>query len=184
MRPAILRFFKHSCIYLRIQIISYLATFLGTNCLSVLMCRKAVSQSIDQSINQSTYSSIASSRCMLSSTTCGWGQPLDRSRMSQIAGRYMRMRHYIVYIYIYTVNDSTKRAHTFAEVPAILKPIHWVKRRWNHSYQESQFCRGPLVAACGLRVSGQTDRKSLRNRSLASMCCYISAAAETLGALG
>jgi len=32
-------------------IISYLATFLGTNSLSVLMCRKAVNQSINQSIN-------------------------------------------------------------------------------------------------------------------------------------
>jgi len=46
MRPASQRFFIHSCIYLRISIISYLATFLlGTNSLSVLMCRKAVNQS-------------------------------------------------------------------------------------------------------------------------------------------
>jgi len=48
-RPASQRFFIHSCIYLRIFIISYLATFLGTNStnsLSVLMCRKAVNQSI------------------------------------------------------------------------------------------------------------------------------------------
>jgi len=45
MRPASQRFFIHSCIYLRILIISYLATFLGTNSLSVLMCRKAVNQS-------------------------------------------------------------------------------------------------------------------------------------------
>jgi len=47
MRPVSQRFFIHSCIYLRILIVSYLATFLGTNSLSVLMCRKAVSQSID-----------------------------------------------------------------------------------------------------------------------------------------
>jgi len=47
MRPASQRFFIHSCIYLRILIISYLATFLGTNSLSVLMCRKAVNQSIN-----------------------------------------------------------------------------------------------------------------------------------------
>jgi len=33
--------------HLRILITSYLATFLGTNSLSVLMCRKAVNQSID-----------------------------------------------------------------------------------------------------------------------------------------
>jgi len=46
MRPASQRFFIHSCIYLRILIISYLATFLGTNSLSVLMCRKAVNRSI------------------------------------------------------------------------------------------------------------------------------------------
>jgi len=46
MRPASQRFFIHSCIYIRILIISYLATFLGTNSLSVLMCRKAVNQSI------------------------------------------------------------------------------------------------------------------------------------------
>jgi len=47
MRPSSQRFFIHSCIYLRIWIISYLATFLiGTNSLSVLMCRKAVNQSI------------------------------------------------------------------------------------------------------------------------------------------
>jgi len=32
------------CIYLRILIISYLATFLGTNSLYVLMCRRAVNQ--------------------------------------------------------------------------------------------------------------------------------------------
>jgi len=43
--PAGQRFFIHSCIYLRIFIISYLATFLGTNSLSVLMCRKAINQS-------------------------------------------------------------------------------------------------------------------------------------------
>jgi len=49
MRPASQRFFIHSCIYLHILIISYLATFLGTNSLSVLMCRKAVNQSINQS---------------------------------------------------------------------------------------------------------------------------------------
>jgi len=46
MRPASQRFFIHSCIYLRIFIISYLATFLGTNSRSVLMCRKAVNQSL------------------------------------------------------------------------------------------------------------------------------------------
>jgi len=49
MRPASQRFSIHICIYLRILIISYLATFLGTNSLSVLMCRKAVNQSINQS---------------------------------------------------------------------------------------------------------------------------------------
>jgi len=46
MRSASQRFFIHSCIYLQIFIISILATFLGTNSLSVLMCRKAVNQSI------------------------------------------------------------------------------------------------------------------------------------------
>jgi len=45
MRPASQRFFIHSCIHLRILIIPYLATFLGTKSLSVLMCRKAVNQS-------------------------------------------------------------------------------------------------------------------------------------------
>jgi len=44
-RPASQRFFIHSCIYLRMLIISYLTTFFGTNSLSVLMCRKAVNQS-------------------------------------------------------------------------------------------------------------------------------------------
>jgi len=43
-RPASQRFFIRGCIYW-ILIISYLATFLGTNSLSVLMCRKAVNQS-------------------------------------------------------------------------------------------------------------------------------------------
>jgi len=47
IRPASQCFFIHSCIYLRTLIISYLATFLGINGLSVLMCRKAVNQSID-----------------------------------------------------------------------------------------------------------------------------------------
>jgi len=47
MRLASQRFFIHSCIYLRILIISYLSTFLGTNSLSVLI---AVKQSINQSI--------------------------------------------------------------------------------------------------------------------------------------
>jgi len=46
MRPASQHFFIHSCIYLRFSIISVLATFLGTNSLSVLMYRKAVNQSI------------------------------------------------------------------------------------------------------------------------------------------
>jgi len=46
MRLASQRFFIHSCIYLRILLISYLATFLGTNSLSVLMCHKAVNLSI------------------------------------------------------------------------------------------------------------------------------------------
>jgi len=46
MRPASKRFFIHGCIYRWILIISYLATFLGTNSLYVLMCRKAVNQSI------------------------------------------------------------------------------------------------------------------------------------------
>jgi len=59
IRPSSQRFFIHSCIYLRILIISYLATSPGTDSLSVLMCRKAVNhnntkkQSINQSINQS-----------------------------------------------------------------------------------------------------------------------------------
>jgi len=44
-RPASRRFFIHSYIYLRI--LSYLATFLCTNSLSVLMWRKAVNQSIN-----------------------------------------------------------------------------------------------------------------------------------------
>jgi len=56
MRPASQRFFIHSCIYLRILIISYLATFLGTNSLSVLMCRKAVNQSINRSCNNALVS--------------------------------------------------------------------------------------------------------------------------------
>jgi len=47
MRPASQRLFIHSCIYQRILIISYLATFLGTNSLSVLMCRKVVNQSVN-----------------------------------------------------------------------------------------------------------------------------------------
>jgi len=55
MRPASQRFFIHSCIYLRILIISYLATFLGTNGLSVPMCRKAVNQSINQPSNKHVY---------------------------------------------------------------------------------------------------------------------------------
>jgi len=45
MRPASMRFFILSCIYQRILVISFLATFLGTNSLSVRMCRKAVNQS-------------------------------------------------------------------------------------------------------------------------------------------
>jgi len=47
---SIQRFFIQSCIYLRILIISDLATFLGTNSLSVLMCHKAVNQSISTGI--------------------------------------------------------------------------------------------------------------------------------------
>jgi len=48
MRLASQRFFIiHSCIYLWILIISYLAAFLGTNSLYVLMCCKAVNQSIN-----------------------------------------------------------------------------------------------------------------------------------------
>jgi len=50
MKPTSQHFFIHSCIYILILIISYLATFLGTNSFSVLMCRKAVNQAINQSI--------------------------------------------------------------------------------------------------------------------------------------
>jgi len=46
MSPASQRFFIHNCIYLRILIISNLVKFLGTNSLSVLMCCKAVNQTI------------------------------------------------------------------------------------------------------------------------------------------
>jgi len=53
MRPASQRFFIHSCIYLRILIISYLATFLGNAALIAFLCWCAVKQSISQSINQS-----------------------------------------------------------------------------------------------------------------------------------
>jgi len=46
MRPASQRFFIHSCIYQRILIISYLATFLGTIVAFLCcMCREAVNQS-------------------------------------------------------------------------------------------------------------------------------------------
>jgi len=51
MRPASQRFFIHSCICLRILIISYFATFLDTNSLYVLMCCKAVNQSIVHSFS-------------------------------------------------------------------------------------------------------------------------------------
>jgi len=47
MRLASQHFFIYSSIYLRILIISYLAKFLGTYSLSVLMCRKAVNQSVN-----------------------------------------------------------------------------------------------------------------------------------------
>jgi len=50
MRPASQRSFIHSCINLRILIMSYLATFLDTNSFSVLMCRKAVNQSIHTNV--------------------------------------------------------------------------------------------------------------------------------------
>jgi len=45
MRPANQHFFIHSCVFLRILIISSLATFLVTNSFSVRMCREAVNQS-------------------------------------------------------------------------------------------------------------------------------------------
>jgi len=51
MRPASQRFFIHSCSYLRILITPYLATFLGTSSLSVLMCRKTINQSILASLH-------------------------------------------------------------------------------------------------------------------------------------
>jgi len=55
VRRASQRFFIHSCIYLRILIISYLASFLGTDSLSVLIFCSSVKQSINQSINQPWY---------------------------------------------------------------------------------------------------------------------------------
>jgi len=57
MRPASQRFFIRSCIYLRILIISYLATFFDTNSLSVLMCCRAVDRSIDQYMGKLVISS-------------------------------------------------------------------------------------------------------------------------------
>jgi len=61
----------HSCIYLRILIISYLATFLGTNTnsLSVLISRKAVNQSINSFSSQCSFNmlglSVYQSRLLL-----------------------------------------------------------------------------------------------------------------------
>jgi len=66
MRPASQHFFINSCIYLRILIISYLAMFLGSNSLSVLMCRKA--------INQSTSFGLASSCCWVPTSKHGQSQ--------------------------------------------------------------------------------------------------------------
>jgi len=51
MRSASQHFFIHSCIYLWILIVSYLATFPGTDSLSVLMCCKAVNQSTSSELN-------------------------------------------------------------------------------------------------------------------------------------
>jgi len=62
MRPASQRFFINSCIYLWIWIISYLATFLGTNSLSVLMCHKAVNQSINSEIKLFRWISLKTTR--------------------------------------------------------------------------------------------------------------------------
>jgi len=45
--------YTHLYSYLRILIISYLATFLSTNSLSVLMCHKAVNQSINHEYSES-----------------------------------------------------------------------------------------------------------------------------------
>jgi len=65
MRPASQRFFIHSCIYIRTLIISDLATFLGTNSLSVLMCRKAVNQSmtVDRGIAKIVFVVLRYSAC-------------------------------------------------------------------------------------------------------------------------
>jgi len=73
MRPASQRFFIHSCCYLRILIISELAMFLGTNSLSVLMCRKAVNQKL-----------------RLHSLLLAVGSPHDTLRYSGVLLRYTR----------------------------------------------------------------------------------------------
>jgi len=70
MRPASQHFFIHSCIYLRILIISYLATFLGTDSLSVLMIRTAVNQSI--TLPRHYHTAMALSYCHGGTITLLW----------------------------------------------------------------------------------------------------------------
>jgi len=89
MRPASQRFFIHSCIYLRILIISYLATFLGISSLSMLMCRKAVNQSINP-INQSSkyifnFSLVSATRQINNWRTIAWA---SRTKLSLKRGMW------------------------------------------------------------------------------------------------
>jgi len=97
MRPANQRFYIHSCIYLQILIISFLATFLGTNSLSVLMCRKAVNQSINQSISKSgKFDLITSILRHLHSL------PVRRCVESKVPIPVHRCRHGLATLHLYT----------------------------------------------------------------------------------
>jgi len=71
------RFFIHSCIYLRILIISYLATFLCTNSLSVQMCRKALSCIYDWKMRELSLCCLTASSQFIGGshwTACHWIQ--------------------------------------------------------------------------------------------------------------
>jgi len=119
MRPASQRFFIYSCICLRILIISYLATFLGTNSLSVRMSRKAINQSINPD-----WPTGISNRCSGDQVTCFYIWCIGDQMMSV----YITCTgEQVTCVYIRFIGEQVTRVYNgrIGELDMCLHRVYW-----------------------------------------------------------
>jgi len=126
MRPASQHFFIHSCIYLRLLILSYLATFLGTNSLSVLMCRKAVNQLIVWLFSFSFLSILNGNVSTLAEITfLAWSYKIqDRAR------RHSDLQDNRWHFLPFDQNWWTMRSHCDGKELTAIKIQWWISSTW------------------------------------------------------